>query len=73
MVPLPKSVQPTNTESINADNFWQGRVGGVDRLVVPLSGLLAGLQREIFIDNQLVRIHQIIVMIYVDRPRAMGV
>ena len=34
----------------------------------------AGLtEREIFIDNLLVRIHLIIVMILVDRPCAMGV
>ena len=30
-------------------------------------------EREIFIDNLLVRIHLIIEMILVDRPRAMGV
>ena len=34
---------------------------------------LSPLQREIFIDNLLVRIHLIIEMILVDRPRAMGV
>ena len=31
------------------------------------------LMREFFIDNLLVRIHLIIEMILVDRPRAMGV
>ena len=33
----------------------------------------AGAEREFFIDNLVVRIHLIIEMILVDRPRAIGV
>ena len=38
-----------------------------------MEGTLHTLERELFIDDQLIRIHLITEMIFVDRPRAMGV